>query len=233
MIEPNIFIAFGIGFLSFISPCILPVLPGYFSFLAGVAQDEKKRKLKVFITSLFFVSGFLLILVILGASASAAGYFLLKNKNLWQKIGGLLIVIFGLQTMGFLKLSFLQKGKNWQLEKLSPYKQGKSFLAGAGFGIGWSPCIGPALGSILILSSQAQTLGRGIGLLISFASGLAIPMLLSGFFWGQLKLLKSPNISLISGGILIILGMLLIFNQYSKLTIWTADIYQFLGIPIY
>lgn len=227
MVEPKLLIVFGVGILSFLAPCTLPILPGYFSYLAGVRQEknERKKRLKIFLTSLFFVLGFSLVLVILGAAASAAGQFLIINKNLWQKIGGLLIVVFGLQTMGVVR-GFQGFQKNWR-------KKPGAFLAGASFGISWTPCIGPILGSILILASQSQSLNRGIGLLIAYVLGLSIPMVLSGFFLSQLKFLRNQYVPLISGGILLILGIMLFFNQYSKLTIWTSEIYRFLKIPIF
>lgn len=233
--ELSFLIAFGIGILSFLAPCTLPVLPGYFSYLAGVDEekDKKKRQVKILVTSFFFVLGFLLVLVILGSAASLMGQFLLANKTFWQRIGGLVIVVFGLQTMGFLRIGFFQKSKNLNLERFTSWQRGKAFLAGSSFGIGWVPCIGPILGSILILASQTQTLTRGVGLLIAYALGLSIPMLFSGFLLTKLKFLRNQYIPLISGGILIILGILLFTDQYAKLTFWTAQIYQFFGIPIF
>lgn len=235
MTEPSFLIAFGVGFLSFLAPCTLPVLPGYFSYLARADREEdaRKKQVKIFFTSLFFVLGFLLVLVILGATASFAGQFLLRNRSFWQKIGGLIIIIFGLQTMGFLELNFLQKGKSLGLERLTSWQKGKAFLAGSSFGIGWVPCIGPILGSILILASQTQTLTRGVGLLISYALGLSIPMLFSGFLLSKLKFLKNQRIPLVSGGILVVLGVLLFTNQYEKLTLWISGVYKVFKIPIF
>lgn len=235
MNEPSFLLAFIIGFLSFLSPCILPVLPGYFSYLAGLSREENdyQKRLKTLVISFVFVIGFLLVLVILGATASIIGQFLLKDKLFWQKVGGVIIVVFGLQTMGFLKINFFQREKNWHLEKFTSLKNGKAFLAGTSFGFAWTPCIGPILGSILILAGQTQTLTRGIGLLTFFALGLAIPMVFSGFFLSQLKFLSKPFIPLISGGILVLLGIILFLNQYSKLAVWTAQVYRFLDIPIF
>lgn len=235
MTEPSFLIAFGIGILSFLAPCTLPVLPGYFSYLAGVNQEknERKKRVKIFFASLSFAFGFLLVLVVLGATASAAGQFLLKNRNFWQKIGGLFIVIFGLQTMGVIQgLRLTIPDRRYNPDRGSGRKR-EAFLTGASFGIGWTPCIGPILGSILILAAQTQTLSRGVGLLTSYALGLSIPLLLSGFFLGQLKFLRRPYVPLISGGILIILGVMLFLDQYSKLTIWTERVYRFLKIPIF
>lgn len=233
--EVNFLIAFYVGILSFLSPCILPVLPGYFSYLAGASKEKDggQKRLKVFLISLAFVLGFLLVLIILGATASALGQLLLINKKFWQKIGGLLIIIFGLQTMGFLRWQFLEKGRSFNFDKFTPWKKGKAFFAGSSFGLAWTPCIGPILGSILILAGQTQSLTRGIGLLVSYALGLSIPMLLSGFFLAQLEILRSQYIPIISGTILLILGILLFFGQYFKLTIWTAQLFEVLKIPIF
>lgn len=230
MIKPNFLIAFGVGFLSFLAPCTLPVLPGYFSYLAGVDQGKNghQKRFRLFVVSLAFVSGFLLVLVILGAGASIVGRFLLKNKRFWQKIGGFLIIIFGLQTIGVVRgfRGFQGFGESWK-------GKGKSFLAGVSFGLSWTPCIGPILGSILVLAGQSQTLESGVALLIFYALGLAVPMLFSGFFLSQLKFLRHQYTPIISGAILLILGILLFFDQYSKLTIWTAEAYRFLNIPIF
>lgn len=235
MIEVNFLIAFGVGVLSFFSPCILPVLPGYFSYLAGASKekDGSQKRLKVFFVSLAFVLGFSFVLIILGATASALSQLLLINKKFWQKIGGLIIIIFGLQTMGFLKWNFLRKGRSFNFNKFIPWKKGKAFFAGSSFGLAWTPCIGPILGSILILAGQTRSLTQGVGLLAAYALGLSIPMLLSGFFLTQLKVLQSRYATTISGTILLILGSLLFFNQYYKLTIWTAQLFRILKIPIF
>lgn len=227
MTEPSFLIAFGVGILSFLAPCTLPVLPGYFAYLAGASQekDNRRKRLKILATSLAFVIGFLLVLVLLGATASIAGQFLLSNRRLWQKIGGALIMIFGLQTTGIVRWP---RGFQafWQ-------RKPQAFLAGASFGLSWTPCIGPILGSILVLASQTQTLTQGISLLTSYALGLAIPMLLSGVFLSQFKFLRSQYISVISGVVLLTLGLLLFFDQYSQLTTKTAQVYRFLNIPIF
>lgn len=235
MIEPNFFIAFGIGLLSFLSPCILPVLPGYFSYLAGVTQvgKEKEKRWKVFLISLFFVLGLALVLVILGTAASAAGQYLIKNRVFWQRVGGLMIIVFGLQTMGFLKLKLLQKGKMFNFEKLTSWPEGKAFLTGSSFGLGWVPCLGPILGSILILAGQTQTLRRGMGLLVAYVLGVAVPMLFSGLFFAKLKILRHRFVPLISGGVLVVLGILLLTNQYEKLSFLTFETYQYFKIPVF
>lgn len=235
MIQPSFFIAFGVGFLSFLAPCTLPVLPGYFSYLAGVSHKEngKQKRFRIFVTSLSFVLGFLLVLVTLGATASVAGQFLLKNKRLWQKVGGLIVFLFGLQIMGVLKWSFFERSKTLDLTKLVPWQKGKAFFTGASFGLGWTPCVGPVLGSILVLAAQTKTLGQGMGLLVAYTLGLAIPLLFSGFFLAQLKFLRGQYARLISGMTLAILGILLFFNQYSKLTTGLARFYQVLKIPIF
>ncbi len=220
MIEPNFLIAFGVGVLSFLSPCILPVLPGYFFYLSS-------KRSKVLVTSASFVLGFSLVLVILGAAASAAGQLLLGHISFWQKIGGFLIVVFGLQTMGVFK-GFAGFGEFFE-KRLG---RGGPFLAGVSFGLSWTPCIGPILGSILVLASQTQTLIRGVGLLVSYALGLGIPMVLSGFFLTRLRIFHNQYVSLLSGAVLITLGLLLFFGWYSKLTIWTEQVYRFLGIPV-
>jgi len=212
------------GFLSFFSPCVLPIVPGYISFISGVSlqklteeADEKVSK-KIFLSSLFFTLGFSLVFVLLGASASFVGSFLRSHMPLLVKIAGIGIIILGLHMAGIFKISYLYKEKKIQRKFESPGIIA-SFLAGFFFAFGWTPCIGPVLAAILAFAAIEENFYVSIALLSFYALGLSIPFLLTSFFIkGFLnkfrsisKHLRKAEISL--GIILIIAGVLIFFNK--------------------
>ena len=189
MIE--ILIAFGAGLISFLSPCVLPLIPGYVSFISGQSlQEILKSKQINFLPLVLFCFGFSTVFVILGASASYLGQTLLQNSNILRIIAGILIIIFSLQLIGLINISYLNLEKRFEAKKsqniLFPY------VIGLAFGFGWTPCIGPILGSILALASIEETLSKAILLLSSYSLGLAIPFILSGYLI-QKFLLFSKN----------------------------------------
>lgn len=226
--------AFGAGFLSFFAPCILPLIPPYFSWIWGISKNELKKeslRLKLFSHSLILVLGFSLIFIILGASASKLGQMLAPYRLLVQKIGGLIIIIFGLEFAGFLKIF-----KNYQdglVKKLFSKTNSKtsSFLVGLTFAFAWVACFSPILGSILVLSSLQPTMTQGIVLLGFYSLGLAVPFLLSSFFLGLIiekiqfytQIFKTVN--LFSGFTLIIFGILLVSDNFYKIIAWLNKIY--------
>lgn len=175
------FIALVAGILSFFSPCVLPIFPGYISFITGTSlehllkENERSISQKVIISSIFFIIGFSLVFILLGASASFIGIFLRSRIWILTKIAGIGILVFGLHMTGIFKIQFLYRQKRIQQQ----YQQGpgaiKSFLAGIFFSFGWTPCIGPVLAAILAWAAVAENFHKGIALLISYAIGLAIP----------------------------------------------------------
>jgi len=227
--EVSIIAAFSAGFLSFFAPCILPLLPSYLAWLSGISlKDDSERNVqtKVFGYSIFFVLGFSLIFIILGASASFVGQIFASNRLLAQRIGGLLIIFFGLEFAGFSKIF-----KNYQIalvkrlfSKLS--HKTSSFLIGLTFALAWVACFSPVLGAILILSSFQTTLTQGIILLSFYSLGLAIPFLLASFFLSlaikKLKIITKITkwINLFSSLILILLGLLLFTDKFYKIVMW-------------
>ncbi len=224
----NFWAAFAAGLLSFLSPCVLPLVPGYISFISGISLDElthsqdRSRILKkTLIGSLLFVTGFSLVFTLLGASASAVGGFLQDHLNLLAKGAGILIFFFGLHMTGFLSISFLYYEKRFHASKFSSTALG-AFVMGLAFAFGWTPCIGPFLAGILALATSEETVLRGMALLFTYSLGLGIPFILTAlgihgflqFFNRYKKFMRSGEIL---GGVLLMFIGALIFSN--KLTI--------------
>ena len=231
MIE--LFIAFGAGLISFLSPCVLPLIPGYVSFISGQSLQEILKSKRINILPLIlFCFGFSTVFIILGASASFLGQTLLQNSEILRIIAGIIIIIFSLQLIGVINIPYLNFEKRFDAREsrniLFPY------IIGLAFGFGWTPCIGPILGSILALASIEETLSRAILLLSFYSLGLAIPFVLSGYLI-QKFLLFSKNfkkniniISKIGGVILLITGILILTNQLQAIGFYIIKIFPFM-----
>ena len=218
----EIFIALIAGLISFLSPCVLPLIPGYISYISGSSLNEliEKKSINIF-PIILFTFGFSLVFISFGATASFLGSVILNNSYELRIASGIIIIIFSLHILGIINLNFLNYEKRIYTEKKSGIFS--SILVGMAFGFGWTPCIGPILGSILALASTEQSLNRGILLLVFYSLGLAIPFILSGYLIQKFlvfsKNLKSKmNIILKSGGALLLLtGILIITNQLQTL----------------
>ncbi|QBD83897.1 cytochrome c biogenesis protein CcdA [Clostridium tetani] len=216
----SLFLAFSSGLLSFLSPCVLPLVPIYLTYLTGSSIEEmnNKNKLTVIYKALGFTLGFTLIFIIMGISVTSLGQLFDRNKDIFRKIGGIIIIVFGLHIMGLLKI----KTFYYQRTMLQPqkFKSGlSSFFIGMAFAIGWTPCVGPMLASILIYAGSTTTLVSGIKLLIAYSVGLGIPFIISGFLVdfisGYIKRFsKYFNIvSIASGLVLIFMGIMTFTNK--------------------
>jgi len=220
MIE--LFIAFGAGLISFLSPCVLPLIPGYISYISGSSLNEliEKKTVNIFPIILFTI-GFSIVFISFGATASFLGSIILQNSYELRIASGIIIIIFSLQILGIINLNFLNYEKRIYTEKKSGVLS--SLLVGMAFGFGWTPCIGPILGSILALASTEQSLDKGILLLVFYSLGLAIPFILSGYLIQKFlvfsKNIKSKmNIIMKTGGALLLTtGILMITNQLQAL----------------
>lgn len=236
MDNPTILIALIAGVLSFLSPCIFPLIPAYVSHLTGsFVQDNKinvEKKL-LMIRSISFILGFSVVFVAMGASASFIGQFFAGNRELVEKISGLLIIIFGLQMAGVLTLRFLMFEKKFFNTGTSKKGNLSSFILGLAFGSGWTPCVGLALSSILLLAGTSETLYSGMFLLFVYSVGLGIPFLtISVMLTYSLGIIKKinrwlPMLSIINGWILVALGLLLYMGQFQKLSAWLAQFTSF------
>ena len=229
----ELFIAFGAGLISFLSPCVLPLIPGYVSFITGSTLNEILEKKKIDLLPLIVFSlGFSFVFIIFGATASFLGQILLQNSQILRSIAGVIIIIFSLQLIGVLNIKFLNVEKKFYTKKSNNIFF--IFIVGMAFGFGWTPCIGPILGSILALASTEETIYKAILLLSFYSLGLAIPFILSGYLMQKFLLFSKNfkrNINLVtkSGGIiLLITGILILTNQLQVLGYYILNYLPFL-----
>jgi cytochrome c-type biogenesis protein len=217
--------ALGAGVLSFISPCVLPLIPGYLSFVSGVSLDEMRAdaapatsRRQVLVTSLAFVLGFSLVFIALGASATAVGRFVFERQPLLSKIAGVLIVVFGLHTMGVFRIALLETEKRVHAQR-KPAGVFGALLVGIAFAFGWTPCIGPILAGILAIAASKDTVGEGVLLLAVYSAGLGVPFLLTSvainrFFAATARIRRHYHkIEIASGALLVAIGLLIFTNQ--------------------
>jgi cytochrome c-type biogenesis protein len=231
MIE--LLIAFGAGLISFLSPCVLPLIPGYISYISGASLDELLANKKINLVPLIlFTLGFSFVFIIFGAAASYLGQVLLQNSEILRILAGLIIIIFSLQLIGIININFLNFEKKIYTKKNNNIWF--SFIIGMAFGFGWTPCIGPILGSILALASTEETVFKAIILLSFYSLGLAIPFILSGYLMQRFLIFSKnfkKNINLVtkSGGvILLITGVLILTNQLQILGYYILNYLPFL-----
>ena len=231
MIE--LFIAFGAGLISFLSPCVLPLIPGYVSFISGNTLNEILEKKKIDLLPLIVFSlGFSFVFIIFGATASFLGQILLQNSQILRTIAGVIIIVFSLQLIGVLNIKFLNVEKKFYTKKSNNIFF--IFIVGMAFGFGWTPCIGPILGSILALASTEETIYKAILLLSFYSLGLAIPFILSGYLMQKFLLFSKNfkrNINLVTKGggiILLITGILILTNQLQVLGYYILNFLPFL-----
>jgi len=226
-------VALGAGLISFLSPCVLPLIPGYVSFVTGSSLNEILENKKINILPLIIFSlGFSFVFIIFGATASFLGKILLQNSQILRLVAGSIIVIFSLQLIGVLNIKFLNIEKKFYTKKSNNIFF--VFIIGMAFGFGWTPCIGPILGSILALASTEETIYRAIILLSFYSLGLAIPFVLSGYLMQRFLLFSKnfkKNINLVTKGggiILLITGILILTNQLQILGYYILNYLPFL-----
>ena len=231
MIE--ILLAFSAGLISFLSPCVLPLIPGYISYISGSSLNELLDKKSVnLIPIILFTVGFSIVFICFGATATFIGSLILTNSYELRAGAGIVIIIFSLHILGLINIKFLNYEKRIQSEKKSG-TLGPVFI-GMAFGFGWTPCIGPILGSILALASTEESLGKGMLLLFFYSLGLAIPFVVSGYliqrFMVFSKNLKSRMnlINKFGGSLLLITGLLILTNQLQALGFYLLEYLPFL-----
>ncbi len=233
------------GILSFLSPCVLPLVPAYLSFVSGLSAEEvlvrgarKRRQTERMVFSLLlFIMGFSIIFVLMGASASLVGGFLLEQKVLLSRVSGVMIILMGLFFMGFLPIPWLNmENRPFFTNSESPSGALSNIVVGMAFGFGWTPCIGPILSSILLYASTTSTVGLGMALLSAYAVGLGVPFLISGlvlnramgaFGWMK-RNLRWINLA---GGLLMVgMGLLLLLNQVGYISRFFQELFQSIGL---
>ena len=229
----EIFIALGAGLISFLSPCVLPLIPGYISYISGTSLNELIEKKNInLIPIILFTIGFSIVFIIFGAASTFLGQVLLQNSNELRIGAGLVICILSLQLIGIINLKFLNYEKRLHTNNNTNFFS--PILIGMAFAFGWTPCIGPILGSILALASTEESINRGIILLSFYSLGLALPFILSGYLIQKFLIFSKnfkKNINLISkigGVILLITGILILTNQLQALGYYLLNIFPFL-----
>ena len=222
----GIAVAFVAGLLSFLSPCVLPLVPSYVGFLTGMTLPEMENRRRVaLLHALLFVAGFSLVFILLGASATALGRALNYYQVWLQRIGGLLIIGFGLVCLGVFTPAWLTRERRLQLEH-KPVGYLGSVLVGMAFGAGWTPCIGPVLGAILGLAATSADLSRGMLLLAVYSAGLAVPFLIAAVAveqfldWFQRFRRYLPWVMRLSGALLVLVGVLLLTGEFTRMAGW-------------
>jgi len=252
-VEENVTLlaAFGAGLLSFISPCVLPLIPGYLSYISGLSLDEMRgtpgrpgaavavvapahARQRVLIASLAFIVGFSLVFIALGASASAIGNFVLTRKTLFGRNAGAVVILFGLHTMGVLRIEWLYQEKRVHTSK-KPGGPFGAMLVGIAFAFGWTPCIGPILAGILAIAATRRGVGEGVRLLSAYSLGLAVPffataLAINRFFGAMSRIRRHYHaIELVSGGLLVAIGLLIFTNRFTIIAQWLTNA----GLPVY
>jgi len=228
-------VAFSAGLFSFLSPCVLPLFPSYLSFITGMSVSDLAADLspaarrRVLLHAVAFVLGFSLVFVALGASFSAAGQLLLDYREWIRRVGGVLIVLFGLYIAGVFRLGFLARSAQWRIRD-KPAGYAGSLAVGITFAIGWTPCVGPILGAILSLAGTAETVQRGVGLLVAYSAGLGLPFLVSALALGSfLDFFRRyrpliPVVERAAGVLLVVVGVLVYTNYYVVLNAWAISL---------
>jgi cytochrome c-type biogenesis protein len=240
--------AFGAGLLSFISPCVLPLIPGYLSYISGLSLDEMRgvgttsvaagvpvgdTRRRIVLSSLAFILGFSIVFVALGASASVVGQFLMSRLTLLSRIAGAIIIIFGLHTMGILRIEWLYQERRVQTSKRPAGFVG-AVLVGIAFAFGWTPCIGPILAGILAVAATQDTVGSGVRLLSAYSLGLAVPffataLAINRFFAAFARIRHHYHkVELASGVLLVTIGVLIFTNRFTILAQWLTPY-----LPVY
>jgi len=229
----EILVAFGAGLISFLSPCVLPLIPGYISYISGNSLNELIEKKNInLIPIILFTFGFSIVFIIFGAASTFLGQVLLQNSFELRIVAGLIIVILSLHIIGIINLKFLNYEKRIQTNTNTNFYS--PILIGMAFAFGWTPCIGPILGSILVLAATEESINKGILLLISYSLGLALPFILSGYLIQKFLIFSKnfkKNINLISktgGIILLITGVLILTNQLQALGYYILNFFPFL-----
>ena len=234
--EVHLPIAFLAGLVSFLSPCVLPLIPGYISYISGTSFDKlvKREKNFVVIKTIFFTLGFSFVFIAFGLTASFIGKFFLTNSNILRIIASIIIIFFSFQLLGIINLKFMNKDIRIFTDQYSP-SLAFPFLIGAAFGFGWTPCIGPILGSILTLAAIEENIGKSILLLSFYSLGLAIPFIISGILIDKFLIFSKSfrkHISTITKGggiVLLFTGIAILTGQLQVLGFFILEYFPSLG----
>ena len=225
---------FAAGLVSFLSPCVLPLVPGYVSYVAGGSLEElrddglSRRRLAALVLSVFFVLGFSSVFIALGASASALGGFLLQHKTIFEYAAGGVIILFGVYLVGLVRIPIFEREVRFA-GRLAGGRPASAYLLGAAFAFGWTPCIGPVLGGILTMTATDASVGRGVALLAVYSLGLGVPFLLAAAFTGaflrhmkRIRTISRP-LQIAAGAIMVAMGIAMITGYLTSVAFWLLE----------
>ncbi|PKQ29122.1 MAG: cytochrome C biogenesis protein [Actinobacteria bacterium HGW-Actinobacteria-10] len=230
----GILAAFAAGVVSFLSPCVLPLIPGYLSFITGYTPSELSDRSapwrSVLVPSLLFVAGFSIVFIGLGASASVLGSILMQYRTLLVQLSGALVFVLGFFMLGIVRLPWLYGEARFELGKAKSFGKAAAMVMGMAFAFGWTPCVGPILGSILALASSSGSVSNGVTLLVAYSLGLGVPFIATALLFGQLRgALSWLNrhalaINRVAGILLMVVGALIFTGQLARLAGWLTTI---------
>lgn len=236
----NILSSFFAGILSFLSPCVLPLLPGYISFISGesietlTTSSSSTPRFKAVLGAVFFGLGFTLVFVALGASATSLGKFLNEYRFILERVAGVVVIILGIHMLGIFKINKLLNQRKWNYRKGQGPFFIEAFILGVAFVFGWTPCIGPILAGILALASKQETVSSGVAMLFSYSLGLWLPFLISALALGSvITLIKKAGVVVVvveklAGLLLIFIGILILTGSLTIIVSYLTDIFPFL-----
>jgi cytochrome c-type biogenesis protein len=241
VVEVSLVAAFVAGVFSFISPCVLPLVPGYISFISGVSFEEMQRpgavasrtRRQMLLTSLAFVIGFSLVFIAFGASATVLGKTLVRQRAILEKVAGVLVILFGLHLSGVFRIKWFDRDTRIQTSRRPAGPLG-ALIVGVAFAFGWTPCIGPILGGILTVAGSRNTVSEGVLLLAVYSAGLGVPFLLTSlavdrFFVTSARIRRHyRTIEVVSGGLLIVLGVLIFTDRFTILAKYLDRLFPWL-----
>ncbi len=236
---PALLISLAAGLISFLSPCVLPIVPPYLAYMSGVSMpdmmDQNKTNRPAIIASMFFVMGLSTVFIFLGFTASVFGQVFLRNQELFSQIAGAVIILFGLHFLRFIKIPFL-----YREARIDAGDKGGSafgaYILGLAFAFGWTPCIGPILGSILSLAAQEDSVARGTTVLAAYAIGLGVPFVLSAVFINRATKLMNRfkkhmgKVEKAMGALLVFVGLMLLTGAFSRFSYWLLEIFPALAL---
>lgn len=227
-------VAFAAGLLSFLSPCVLPLIPGYLSFMTGLTTTElsenKSGLSRVLVPALLFVAGFSFVFIALGASASVLGQYVSEYRSIIEKVAGVAVIAFGVLMTGLVKVPWLYGEARMEMGKSKSFGRGAALVMGMAFAAGWTPCVGPILGTILALASTTGGVAQGSLLLLFYSAGLGVPFILVAVLFGKLTPLMrsvqrhSLTINRVAGILLIVVGLLIVSGQLGVLSTWLLGV---------